>query len=211
MAVVSSPVDVCNLAQDHVGQPPIASISPPGTDAEILIARNYDKNRRQLLRKGVWNFAKKRVLLSRDAAAPEFDYADRYLLPADYIRFLSVGGYSEKDQSKLFDISERYVLINNDGSASLKLRYIADITDVSKWDDLFINLLALYIARDIAYPLTKDEAVVKRINELISIETPDAFGTDGQERPPVRIQRSKWLDARRTGVISPGYYVDFEE
>lgn len=211
MAVVAEPIGVINLALDHVGQPPIATIDPPVTKTEILMARHYDTERRRLLRKGVWNFAKRRTSITLQADVPAFDFSDSYLLPNDFIRLLSVKGDKEVLQSQDYDIQGKYVFANAEGASSIKLRYIADVTDVALWDAQFLDLLVLYLARSVAYTFTKDEAVVKRLNDLIMVETPETFAVDGQERPPLRIQRSVYRDARMGSLQSPGYYVDFED
>jgi len=211
MAVVSEPIGIINLALDHVGQPSIATIDPPVTKTEIIMARHYDLNRRHMLRKGVWNFAKRRADITRQATAPLFDYTDSYILPNDFLRLLSIQGSSERFQNQAYDIQGRYVYVNAEGASSIHLRYIADVTDVALWDSAFTDLLILYLARSVAYTFTKDESVVKRLNDLIMVETPETFAVDGQERPPIRIQNSKYRDARLGSIISPGYYVDFEE
>ena len=202
-AVPASEVEICNLALDRFGERPIANIDNPQTTAEITMARHFAQVRQELLRKYVWNFGKKRASISR-SGTPEFDYADKYQLPNDFVRLLSVNGDTEVQQSKDYDIEGRELLIDASGAASIKIRYIKDVTDVSQWDSLFRTCMILSLALATAYQFTKKKALVDQINGLLAAELPDAVSIDGQEKPPVRIQRSKYLAARQMGGYSTG-------
>lgn len=203
MAVPSSPIDICNLALDHFGERSIASINPPSTKPEITMARHYDQVRRELLRKYVWNFAKKRDSISR-IGTPAFDFPDKYQLPNDFIRLLSIGGETERTQKREYDIEGRELLCNGSGAASVTIRYIRDVEDVTKWDSLFIKCMGLSLALDTAYAFSKKKGDVERLNGLLTTELPDAVTIDGQEKPPIRIQYSKYLAARQGAGYSAG-------
>lgn len=198
MSAPTSAVNIVNLALDHLGQKPIASLTPPVTDEEVIAARWYDQVRRSLLREYVWNFAKERYVAPR-TGTPDFDYTDAYALPNNFIRLLSIGGDWEEIQILDYDIEGRDILLNNDGSNALRIRYIKDEEDVTKFDPLFTSLLALNLALKMAYKFSLRKGLVDQINNLLAIETPKAVTVDGQERPPKRIQRSKWLRMRRYG------------
>lgn len=206
MGLPAAPVDIANMALDLLGQPPVASINPPeNTDAAKLVARHYDAVRQAVLRKYVWNFAKKRITCTRNGT-PAFDFSDAYALPNDFVRLLSINGDTELQQTTDYDIQGRDILLNASGATSVKLRYIRDEKDVNKWDALFRNIVILTLASQCAYQLTKQKSVVERIEGLLKLELPDAVSIDGQERPPQRIQRSKAIAARTrlmSGVASP--------
>lgn len=224
MGAPQSPIDICNMALAHLGEPPIDTISPPVTEREDIVALQYDDARQNVLRKNVWNFAKKRVLASR-SGTPTFDYADEYALPSDFIRLLSVNGLSattgsgeaggEISQTLDYDIEGRSVLLNASGAPTVQMRYIADIETVSTWDPLFRKLVILTLALQLAYTITGKKEMVEQMNALLTRELPDAASIDGQEVPPKRIQRSRALTARRSpgigastaGVASPYTYL----
>lgn len=201
MAEINAAVDICNLALSHLGQKPISGIDSPETQAEAVCALHYNPTRRRLLRDWVWNCAKKRVTLSR-TGTPEFDFTDAYALPNDFVRFLSVGGEYEVDQERDYDIEGSTLLINNDGAASAKMRYIYDLKDVKKMDASFIDTLALLLAVRMSYAFTLKKGLRDELRDMLKEELPKAVTVDGQERPPRRIQRSKYLSARRTGSVS---------
>src|SRR5882757_5096651 len=97
MAAPSSNTDVCNLALDALGLPPINSVDDPTTNTELVLSRHYDESRRYSLRRGVWGFAKDRATIARDGASPLFDFSDRYKAPNDFIRLLQPAELIEPD------------------------------------------------------------------------------------------------------------------
>ena len=67
MAGVGAPassIDLCNLALDRLGQRPITAIELPSTDIEVVCARQYEQTKRALLRRFLFNFAKKFKVLN---------------------------------------------------------------------------------------------------------------------------------------------------
>jgi hypothetical protein len=140
------------------------------------------------------------------------DFSDFYALPSDFIRFLSCGGASETyaNATGTYDIRGKQLLINNSATATINLRYIRDVQDMSQWDDLARQVLSLTMAVALAYQLTGDPAVTKAMNALLMAEIPDAVSIDGQEAPPLRILNSSVLTARRQGIYgTPGYITGF--
>ena len=196
MAAPQSAVDICNIALDHLGEPPIGNIDAPTTNAEKICARHYDRIRRGLLREYVWNFAKKQATITRYGDGPA-DWADAYALPNDFLRFISIGGTGDTSgkETSSYDIQGRYIMTNG-GADSITIRYIFDEVNVSEWDALFVNLCGLVLAEAMAYKFTLKKGVVEQIAALIKQALPKATSIDGQEHPPRRIQRSKYRAAR---------------
>ena len=195
MAAPTSPVDICNLALDHVGDLPISSVEVPTDARGEVMARWYDQTRRSVLREYCWNFAQKYTTLARTGDG-EGPHDDKYLMPADCVR-LNVVGTDIYDRIEDYDISGRY--IHTSAGASLAIRYNRDIDQVSQMDVLFINILAMRLAIKIAYKMSKKKSIVEMLEGLLSREEGKAISVDGQERPPRRVQRSKYLEARRGG------------
>lgn len=85
-------VDIANLALDLLAQDPVVSIINPAAAAADILARWYDQTRRLLLRKYIFNFARKVVLLTPSANAPTHpEYVNGYVLPVDSVRLLKLG------------------------------------------------------------------------------------------------------------------------
>lgn len=201
-----SEIDLCNRAMDFIGEAPVVSISPPKTSSEKILARNFADTRQEALRAQVWNFAKTASTVSRtnlvDTAG---DFPDVYQLPNDLIRFVSIAGlgessyadYPENDPTRRYDIRGRQLYYDGGGSASIIIRYVKDVKDLSLWDATAKKLFALMLAANVGYAIGKESTIIARVNSLIGQIAPEAAAIDGQERPPLRIQRSKYLAARR--------------
>lgn len=202
--IPSAPVDICNLALDIMGEAPIASIDDPETEKEELMARWYDTTRRAVLRKYLWNFAQKWRVLARTGAG-EGEYADAYALPNDFVRLNGVGEHKDRPYEE-FELGEG-VLYASKGN-SISIRYNRDVTNVAKFDPLFVNLFALRLARATAFQITKKKSMVEIIDGLLKQAEPESASVDGQERKPIRIQNSKYLAARRHGSSSSGKCYD---
>lgn len=198
MTAVIDPVGICNMALDQLRQRTrVNSITEPVTEAEQTMAQWYDATREALLREYIWRFAKARKIISR-TGTPEFDWASAYKLPNDYIRFLSVDGAKEVYQYQDYDIEGDELLMNG-SNPTRKLRYIRSATDVSRFDPLFKIMLAYQLALNVAYKFTLQKGVEEKIRARITEQEPKLATINAQERPPSRIQRSKFLDSRGGG------------
>lgn len=206
MSLPIAPIDIVRLAADQIGEALANTIEPPVTEIEKRFARAYDHTRQRVIRMGVWNCAKARASISRDATAPAFGFPDRYLLPNDCLRFLrfdnSITSITDFDN---YEIEGRYVLVNAGGAASINIHYITDVTEVALWDAGLRELIILFLAKAVAYQSTKKKELIAILNDSIKLEMPDAFSIDGQERPPRRKEKSRALNSRRRINGNSGY------
>ncbi len=132
-------------------------------------------------------------------------YADAYLLPADYLRLISVGDVFIGTKKIKYDIRSYHItdswkkclLLNNKGATNQDIVYTRNILSVDLMDPLFIELLALELAIKMANKLTGKPSVKDRLERERDLLRVEAFGADGQERPPVVIENSKFLNARQ--------------
>lgn len=196
MAAPTSDTDICNLAMDHIGQvPDVTNIITPESESELKCARWYDATRRTLLRAFPFTFARSRFQASR-AGTPTFGYADAYNLPNDFIRLTFIGDDSIRDYKKDYAIEGRQLLLNNSGAASVNIGYIKDVTDVTKFDSLFVDLFAVELAFKMSYAFTVKRTLRADLMEYRDILKIEAKAVNSQERPPVRIESSKFANAR---------------
>ncbi len=192
-------VNILNMALDYVGQAPISSIDPASSRLETVVARHYDPVRRALLREYMWNFAKARAVLAR-SGTPEFDYTDAFTLPADCVRVISITDSNGIVDLLDYDIQGRDLYIDAGGATALYLRYVKDTEEISEFDPIFVQLLALRLALKLAYRLSLKKGLVDQLSALIGAEEIKAVTIDGQERPPkIARRRSDWLSARNGG------------
>lgn len=197
----SSEVDICNLALIHLKQEIVTSIdgSSP-TTAEGLCATLYQQVRRATLRSHPWNFAMFRIILTTDAlVTPAFGFSIAFKFPNDFVRFASreSSDLGFKPSPNEYTIEGRYIFTTGSTTDKLYLRYVRDIEAVLEMDPLFIDLfainMALHLAPNFSGSEQRTEVLEKRKLEVEA----QARAIDGQERPPKRIQTSKFNNARR--------------
>lgn len=187
--MASSAVDICNSALVKVGADRIISLTEDNQRAR-LCNDQYSKLRDDLLRAHPWNFAIKRVELAASSTDPEYDYTTAYELPSDCLRVLGTD-LSDDDDFKIE--ASRRVLCN---SSSLKIKYIAQITDVGYFDSVFSECLALKIAADIAYSLSGSAALSELLYKQYKDKLSEARSFDAQEGSADRIISDEWLNSR---------------
>lgn len=200
---ITSPTDICNLALDLLSAGTVQDVENPTNPTEEILNRWYDHSRRKALREHPWNFAVRRKTLSASATAPAFGYAKAFPMPANFLRVLYISTDLATDQETVLPTSAYQfeggsILITNTygDSTVLNLVYVADITTVSQFDPMFIDLLAHDIAISCAYKLTESNTNIDRLARLARQRSIIAKAIDGQERPPERVERSKAISAR---------------
>jgi len=83
----------------------------------------------------------------------------------------------------------------------LKIAYVYDASDIiSKWDPLFVDVLVLQLAADMAYKFALKNSLIGAIRTELQDAELSAAAVAGQEKPPRRIQRSKFRSARNGGI-----------
>jgi len=191
---MASEVTICNRAMIKLGEATILTL-----DDNTKVARTckqlYATTRDLVLRSHAWNFAKKRVELAVNSAAPEYDFDYSYRLPSDFIRLLipdrNVWEYSIEGQDLVTNYASGYI------------KYIYRITDVAKFDPSFVEALACKIAEDAAIALSDNDARHKSMRESYIRAIVDAKNINAIEDGPKWFETEQWLDARRSGISGP--------
>ena len=193
-------VHICNLALDRLGQRSISSIDNPTTDTETICARHYPTTRREMLRRYIFTFSKKYATLTASTTkTPAFGFSHAYALPNDFIRLLALGDVTINDDLEpgLYDISEGYIFTSAADGGALNIQYVYDAKDVTKFDSLFVRLLALHLAANMAYKFTKLNSLINAIRDDAADAALAAAAVSGQEKPPRRKERSRIIAMRR--------------
>jgi len=203
MAAPDSASKICNLALDHIlqtNEEAVTDITAPTSETEKICARWYDQTRREVLRRKPWNFALKRVALTATTDTPAFGYDRAFNLPNDFIRVVSLEdpSLSMPEFPMSYQLEGNQILTNMEADTNLNLRYIYDFTSVAKMDSLFINLLVVTLAKNMAYKFSASTSDVQRLDSLMREAMAAAGAIDGQERPPIKLERSGARTRRRT-------------
>jgi len=197
---MSFPIDevaICNLALDHLKQKPIVDIESPTTEVEELMSRQYPQARRAALRQHPFNFASHRIAITPSTGdEPVVGYSRAYRKPNGFIRLLSRMDSDGQPLTTEYDLEGDFILMDGESNSTIYIRYTRDITDVSKFDPLFIDLLAVELALRISSKFSGSENRAATLLKLREDIKRDARAVDGQERPPRKRERSAFLSAR---------------
>lgn len=201
--VVNTKAELCNLALDLLlqsNEEVVTNIDTPNTSTEVICNRWYDVTRKATLRKGVWNFALKRIILTPDANTPAFGYNQAYNLPADFIRVVSIGLSATQRIEQPYEIENGQILVNTSSTDSLYLRYIFDQRTIAKFDASFLDVMTMELALRMAYKFSASSTRVEQLTRDLQDKIIGAKSVDGQERPPERIDRHQLDRFRRSSV-----------
>lgn len=170
---MASVVDICNLAMSRLGDSAnISSIDPPEASPQAEYCAQFWPIARDSALEGYpWAFATKRATLAE--LTPETDaWVYAYAMPTNCLRVLSVQD-SEATSDLGVDTSlptQQAFTIETMASGSLAIltdqdqasaRYIAKITDSTKYSPLFVDYVSWLLASHVAGPLIKGDAGAK--------------------------------------------------
>jgi hypothetical protein len=147
---IESETSLANMALSKIGAARITDIDSDTSVQAIQCQLHFDQTRDALLRSFEWNFAIAQAPLSEDSSTPTFHYDHQFLLPDDFIRVTK--NYDGGDH---WEIQGQLLLTDED---SVDLEYVAQITDTTTFDPLFIEVLVLRLALKMLHPLAGTNA-----------------------------------------------------
>lgn len=183
---------IANRALQKLGAKRLSDIDDDSVNGRACKAA-WDLVRDSELRKHVWNFAIKRANLSPLDATPSFGRRYQYPLPSDFVR---IAPDYEEDNSldKDWVVEGRYIL--SDESPSLYLRYVAQISDVSQWDYLFIEAFAAKLAYELCEQLTQSNTKKADLANDYKYAVEEAKRINGIEKRPQVMPDDSWITSR---------------
>ena len=159
---MASVVDICNLALARLGDAAtVASIDPPEGSIEAQhCARFYPVARDAMLEGHEWKFATRRAVLAQ-LSVDSFNWQYAYAEPAGAIKILSVLPVDSGSEAE----SANYITESSSDGAPMiftdlpdaTVRYIARVTDTTKFSPLFTDALAWLLASYLAGPVLKGD------------------------------------------------------
>lgn len=158
MAAITSPsteLDICNMAINKCGIKAITEAQlTANTDASAIACNaHYAQTRDALLRSHWWRFAKARKALTANDTAPDFEWDYAFDLPDDFLREKSV--FEDNNTMKnntLYSYELEGSQLFTDES-TCNLRYIKQVTTVTDFDPLFIEVFVLQLALKLVFPI----------------------------------------------------------
>lgn len=192
---ITSKVDICNMALSHLGNnSTITNIDTPSNDKELTFALWYDVARQAALKEMMPNFALRRGRFAKLVETPAFGYGYAYDYPTFCLKVLGIGDVKDKENNYAVEGGRIYTDI--DDADGLPVRYIRDITDVTKYSPEFKMAFSWYLAGYVCLQLTQDPNKASMIWQRIPMVVANLSGLNAQENMPIRKSSSLVRQAR---------------
>ena len=187
--------EIANLALSKLGPGGgyLTDLETDDSEAAEALRRVYVGIRDEVLEAHGWGFATKRAALAADVAVPDWGYDLQYTLPADCLKVLAVKNASVMDYQAYAEESGKLL---TDLTAPLYIRYLARVTDTSKFSATFISALAARLADEVCETITKSTAKREKLQleyrvKVMAARKLDNLGKASQPPPD-----GSWNDAR---------------
>ena len=190
---MASIVDICNGALNQLGATTILSLTEDSKNARLCNQR-YTQVRDGVFRSHPWNCLQKRIELAADTTAPAWGFSYAYTLPSDCLRLLRILDYDSN-----YKVEGRKILSN---TSSMKILYIARVTDPNEYDELLRETLSAALGADIAFGITSNNQTAQNMYQLFQDKLRDARFVDSTEGQNVE------QDLGMTDVIDAGSFIN---
>ena len=199
---MASVVDICNMALARIGHSFISTLSENTKPAQ-LCNLFYPLSRDAMLRDHTWNFAVSRSTLAASVTAPNHEWDYKFALPSNCLKVIRtdlddlggeiVNAYPYSSVTPY--VIEGRFLLSNEGEVSIE--YIAQITDPTQFDSLFVDCLSQRLAAELAMPLADNASLAQAMWQVYASKIREARATDAQEGTPREaVDATGWLMAR---------------
>ncbi len=191
--MATSDVSVCNLALQKLGAARIVSLTEDSRNARSVNAC-YEALRDAEIRRYKWGFAKTRATLAPSAIEPDHTYLYAFPLPADCLRLLPPARNGLDWQVESHEGAN--AILTNDGD-TLEIEYLKRVTDPTKFDPCFVEMLAAKIAWHCCEEITQSNAKKEAINTEYRDLRAEARRMNAFEYTAEEAPEDPWLAARR--------------
>ena len=177
MASTLTKTQLANLALSKLG-PGGGFITDFDSDTTVQAQsarRTYDAIQGEVNEAHPWRFARRRAALAADTVKPAWGFDTQYILPVDFLRILSIEGFKID-----YEVEGDRLLCNETGA--LNVRYLARVTDVSKFTPTFIAAFCARWAAEMCPTITKstskrDDLLTEYTAQLKQARRVDMFGS----------------------------------
>lgn len=185
---------ICKAALSRLGTETNFTAFGDNTPEARLLELAYDPARLSTLRAHPWAFAIKRVALALDSDTPSFEYAYQFTLPTDCL-YVRRTDYEALGYDHDYRIEGGKLLCDD---SDVKIEYIANITDTSKFDPLFDDALAQRIAAEISPALSDNASLAEKLWDIYERKIMEARAVDAQgSGRPRDIIADLWVKSRQ--------------
>jgi hypothetical protein len=194
---------ICNMALDKLGAATIVDLDTDESPQAQKCRTHFEQTRDALVRSHYWRFASARAKLSKDTVDPDFEYDSQFILPTDFMRFktLYVDNRSPSLTTKITIAIEGDRLLTNE--TAINMRYIKRVTDPTKFDELFTEVLILKLALKLVALAGANPKMTQTLAGELARVMPSVRAVDRQETNNVgRDVHVPWVEVRVSGGAS---------
>lgn len=195
--MAATETEVCNLALAKIGSSRLTDLDVDDSLEADLCNLFYDPTRDALIRSFWWRFASARVALVENVSSPAFEWDNQFDLPAD---FLAMKDIFEENFTRHQNTTSSYALEGDlllTNLSAVNIRYVKKVTDVTEFDPLFVEVLALKLAIQLTMPLSQDAVLADRLKLELDRLMRTVRAMDRQETNTVgRDDLGLWTGAR---------------
>lgn len=192
MPSLATEIDVINKALVLVGDRAIGARTDNNERARVMDSI-YDDVLDRVLRECPWNFAIKRVNIASSGAPAWGKFSYKYALPSDFLYMMHTQDFED------YTIEEGYILADTTSSTvgtGLNIRYVARITDATRFDSLFTQALSYRLAYEACERLTQSNTKKSDLYQEYELTMTRAKRINGQEDSPNDYVEDDWITAR---------------
>lgn len=191
--MATSELEIINSALVKLGAEMILSLEDASTRARVMKSQ-YPLRRKALLESHPWNFAISFIELAAVDPIPagvdmEYDYV--FQLPSNCLRVI---GTDLANDDEWEEIEGNRIACN---ISELKVKYLKDIEDVTKFKGRFAETLAYDLASSTALMLTGSETKAAEAKKDYENYLRQSRSFDAQVGSVRMVESSDWLDSRQ--------------
>jgi hypothetical protein len=192
---------IFNLALTRMGSS--RQITETEASKEAALCRlHYPLCLDTVLKAHPWNFAVKRVELSRLTSTPAFEFGFEFQLPADCLKVVRSSVEAEGIEDH-YRIEDGKLLSNNE---TAKIEYIRRVEETGKFDPAFVDCLAARLAAEIATDLVDNASTAEKLMGMYEMKLRDGRSQDSQQGTPRHfVDDTGWLVSRNVVNYGFGY------
>jgi len=198
---MATSVEICNMALAKLGQRPISSLDDTSNQTARYCKTFYEQSKTAVLREYPWSFAS----INRELASVE--------VPEGYEKWGFAFGYpSDCLQARRLhdgignDYPYEVIIYRDGGGVDIKiivtnlevayLNYSFNVNNNNLFDSQFVESFVLYLAKELAFPITKRSSVEKAMYERYLLSVPKAQNADAEEQSSIVSPENTWLEDR---------------
>ena len=161
------------MALSYLGANSIIEITDETEEAKLCL-RNYDNTRDAVLEDVNWTFATRRIILGTPCTeSPIFGYGNKFLVPAEVLRIISVN-----DNQYEWVLEEGFILSD---SGMLEVIAVVKVENPHAFPPSFVTAFASRLAAEIALPITNSPTQMNKMIEMYQAKKLWARANDGRQ------------------------------